>query len=334
MRLASSLAIFLASVSFWLSIPKTAAAGESERPGPGPGTYEILPKAARIQIPFEVVQDELRVTAELNGHPIRMLIDNGALWDQLLFFGSTRVDSLNMERDGRIDVGGAGSTGAVPAETASGISIRLTGANGRSLVFHDQDAVIMPYERGAPNPWAVAEGQFSAQFFKYFVVDFDFDTGLMTLTRPDAFRPDGAWHEVEITPVPGSASWSLPVALTLVDGRRLELNATMDLGWDEGLAVTTGQAHAVSPPPGLEKTLLGHGANGPIHGYLGTMPRVEIAGTVLREVPTTYASHPEGGSDVDEFLVGFEVLKRFRLVFDYPRHRLFLGPRRNSESTP
>ena len=313
------------------SVPSVGRCAEADsapsRPGPGPGRYEIQPAAASIRIPFELIEGELRVAGRMNGQELRMLIDNGALWDQLLFFGSERVDSLGIERQGQAEVGGAGSGGSVQADYATGLAIAVAGLEGRTIVFHDQEAIIMPYEPGAPNPWSVAEGQFSAQFFKHFVVEFDFDAGLMTLTEPAAFDPAGRGLAVPIAPLPDSGSWTLPVAITLHDGRRLELDVTMDLGWDEGLGVTTGGAHAVEPPPGLERVPLGSGAAGPIFGYRGTVPALEIGGFRLEDLEATYASRADGGSGVDEFLVGLGALGRFNLVFDYPGHRLFLKPR-------
>lgn len=124
----------------------------------------------------------------------------------------------------------------------------------------------------------------------------------------------------------------LVAAVTLHDGRRLELDMTMDLGVDEALAITTGQAHAVKPPKGSEKTLLGYGATGPIHGYRGTVPALEVAAFRLENLEVIYAASADGGSDEDEFLVGLGTLSRFNIVFDYPGHRIFRMARRSVES--
>ncbi len=307
----------------------TAADGDAPRPGPGPGRFEITPTADSIVIPFEYYKDEFRLEASMNGQDIRMLIDNGTLWDQLLFFGSERVDALGMEAQGEAEVGGAGSGDSFKADFVTGVSIALEGRDGRRLVFHDQDAIITPYEPGQPNPWSLAEGQFSAQFFKHFVVEFDFDTGLMTLTRPEVFDPTGKGRELAIKPLPGSGSWSLPVAMTLHDGRRLELDVTMDLGWGESVAVTLGGAHDVAPPPGLEKTYLGSGITGPIEGYLGRIPMLEIAGYRLEDLDTTFSAVADGGAKAGEFMIGIGTFRRFNLTFDYQNRRMFFKANRS-----
>ncbi|MCP3919135.1 MAG: hypothetical protein GY711_26645 [bacterium] len=300
---------------------------DTSRPGSAPGTYAITPAADSIRIPFEVFKGEIRLIGRVNGKKARMLIDNGALWDQLLFFGSPKVDALEMKRDGLIQVGGAGSGDPIMADLAAGVSVSFDGEDGRTIDFEGQEAVIMPYEPGQPNPWDCTEGQVSSVLFKNFVVEFDFDAGIMTLCRPDAFDPEGKGTEVPIKPGPTS-SWSIPATLTLHDGRRLELDMTMDLGWDDPLALNTGMEHGIELPEGLTKTVLGIGAQGPIHGYIGTVRSLEIGAFCFREPHATYSTVADGGAKVDETMVGLGIFERFHTIYDYQGHRMFLKPNR------
>jgi hypothetical protein len=301
---------------------------EDPRPGPPPGTCAITPAADSIRIPFEVFRDEIRLVGHIGDDEVRILVDNGALWDDLLFFGSPRVDALDLPRAGQALVGGAGSGPPVAADMASGIDLRFAGEDDRVIEFRDQTAILMPYDPGEPNPWEGSEGQISSALFKRFVVGFDFDAGVMTLVRPEAFDPVGQGTEIPIEPVAGSGSWTIPGAITLHDGRRLELDMTMDLGWDEPVAINTGQAHDIEVPAGLKKTRLGVGAQGAIHGYLGTVPVVEIGGHRLCDATATYSTVEDGGAKVDEVMIGLGTFARFHVHFDYPRHRLFVKPNR------
>jgi hypothetical protein len=269
---------------------------------------------------------DIRMNGRINGHEARMLIDNGALWDQLLFFGSESVDALGLEREGKIQVGGAGSGAVSLSDLAEGIEVRFEGVDGRTLTFHDQVGIITPYEPGEPNPWWGSEGQVSAQFFKHFLVELDFEDGIITLTKPERFQAEGKGRPIPITPMQASPSWSIPGRLTLHDGRSLDLDLTMDLGWNEPLGITTGQTHDIRVPAGLERQPLGVGAQGRIFGYLGTVPALEIGAHRLGDIPTTYASIEDGGSRGDEVLVGMGIFRRFHVVFDYPGHRVFLRP--------
>ncbi|MHC4696199.1 MAG: hypothetical protein ACYTFA_05605 [Planctomycetota bacterium] len=307
-----------------------ASGGQLEtRLGTPPGTYTITPAADSIRIPFEVFQGDIRLIGRVNGKEVRMLIDNGGgLWDELLFFGSPKVDALGLKREGKIQVGGSGSGDPATADLAFGLSLSFDGNEGRTINFQRQPAIIMHYDPKKPNPWAAAEGQVSAAFFKHFVVGFDFDAGIMTLVRPEAFDPTGKGTEIPIKPVDTAGSgWTISGAITLHDGRRLEVDMTMDLGCGEPLAVNTGQAHNVDVPSGLKKTALAVGAQGMIYGYRGTVRRLEIGGFTLRDLTATYSTVEDGGG-VDEILVGMGTFQRFHVIFDYPRHRLFVKPNR------
>lgn len=303
--------------------------------GPPPGRYAIEPPARSIRIPFEIFRGEIRLRGRVGDREVRMLVDNGTLWDELLFFGSPRVDALGLSRDGQARMGGAGAGQEVLADFAQGVTLGFDGQDGSTLTFEDQDAIITPYDPGAPDPWEGSEGQVSAALFKHFVVAFDFDQGIMTLVSRESFdRADGKGVEIPITPKPGTGSWTLPGVLTLADGRRLELEMTMDLGWDEALAINVGQAHAITVPPGLERRVLGHGAQGVIHGYRGTVRALEIGGYALANPEATYSTVEDGGSKVDEVMVGLGALAHFNVTFDYPGRRLWIVPNRTFQAAP
>ncbi|MFC1573527.1 hypothetical protein ACFL6M_08030, partial [Candidatus Eisenbacteria bacterium] len=179
------------------------SAGEAFDPalGPPPGSYRILSEDGEVSLPFELFRGDIRFLGEMNGKEVRMLIDNGFIWDQLLFFGSPRVDSLGMVHDGEVHVGGSGEGDVVPSLSASGITISFPGVE-----FTDQTAIITPHSTG--RMWWGAEGQVSATFFKHFVVAFDFNRKQMTLVRPEEFIYEGDGVEIPMIPLPNGA-WAL-----------------------------------------------------------------------------------------------------------------------------
>jgi hypothetical protein len=315
-----------------LPAPRAQAGDPVAGLGPPPGSYTIEPPARSIRIPFEVFREEIRMSGRINDQEVRMLVDNGALWDELLFFGSPRVDSLGLPRQGEAYIGGAGSGETVTADFAQGIVLSFEGLDGRTVTFRDQAAIITPYEPGAPNPWAGSEGQVSAVLFKNFAVELDFDEGIMTLVPHEFFEGEGRGTEIPITPKPDSGSWTLPGVLTLDDGRRLELDMSMDLGWDDPLAINTGQLHGIEVPPGLEQVILGYGAQGEIRGYHGTVRALEIGGYRFEDVAATYSTVEDGGSKVDEVMVGLGILSRFNVIFDYPGRRLLVVANRGFDA--
>lgn len=151
--------------------------------GQPPGQYKILSGGSEVTIPFEVFRGDIRMVGEMSGKPVRMMLDNGYIWDPLLIFGSPRIDSLDLHCDGDGEVGGPGGGSLVRARTASGIVLRFPG-----IEFTDQTAIVTPESLGLTRMWEGTEGQVSATFLKHFVVSIDFDERMITLTDPSAFQ--------------------------------------------------------------------------------------------------------------------------------------------------
>jgi hypothetical protein len=287
--------------------------------GPAPGSYRFLGKDSVISFPFELFRGDVKFDGEMNGHPVRMLIDNGVMtWDQVLFFGSPLDDSLGFNFEDTIYVGGGGEGDMIPARAASGVTIRFPGVE-----FTDQTAIVMPY-RGVPNPWIV-EGQVCGTFFKHFVVEFNFDKMMLTLTPKDRIEYHGEGEEIPIKHL-GGGLWGLPMTLELEDGRFVSLEATMDLGYGDQFEISTAGDHGLTPPSNALPGSLGLGVQGETLGHVGRIKSVRIGRHRLDNVVAGFIDPEYKGSLFGEVMVGLGLLSRFNFIYDYPHKRIFLEP--------
>lgn len=288
--------------------------------GPAPGSYRYLSPDSVIKIPFEVFRGDIRMVGHVNGREVRMLIDNGFLWDQLLFFGGPQVDSLGLEYEGEAQVGGSGEGEAVPSQTASGITISFPGVE-----FRDQTAIITPYNWELAGMWSGTHGQVSATFFKHFVVEVDFDEMVLTLTDPARFTYRGNGVEVAMESLlPGS--FGIPAVVEFDDGRRESLVLAMDLGLGDALEFFPGMEHDIAAPGQSIEASLGFGVQGETLGRYGRVRSVEIGGYKIESVVAGFVSPDYTGRVFHEANVGLELMSRFNITFDYPHGRLFLEP--------
>lgn len=314
---AAALVIILARAAF--------AAGPAEDPviGSAPGSYRITAPDGVIRIPFKLYRGDILLEGgRMNGRDVRMMLDNGMLWDQLLFFGGPRVDSLALAYDGEIDVGGPGEGDPVKSRTASGITISFPGVE-----FAGQSAIITPSSAGFAEWWAGTEGQVSATFLKHFVVDIDFDQMIITLIEPRAFRYAGAGIEVPMKPLAGGY-WAIPGTIELADGRRVALDLAMDLGYNDFLQIDPREAHRLAVPERTLEASLGFGAQGETRGFMGRVRAVEIGEYRLPDLLTGFVSPDDKGEVTTEAMIGLGLFSRFNIVYDYPGHRMFLEPNR------
>ena len=183
-----------------------------------PLSYKILSENGRIIIPFEFHRNKFRFNATINGRSCNMMLDNGSLWDQLLFFGSPRVDSIGFK------ITGETSIGKTKADTATDITVRF-----KDVVFYDQAAVITRYDPKLPNPWEGFDGQISAAFFKHFVVRIDFDKTVIELIPFGKFTYSGKVQALPMQPGPFDSRMITADIITR-NGETVTLDMLIDLG--------------------------------------------------------------------------------------------------------
>ena len=207
--------VLMSALCLWTLATSTLAADTNPVSSAPPGSYRITSEDGVVRFPFEVFRGDIRFKCEINGHDVHMLLDDGYMWDQLLFWGSPRIDSLGLTYDGEMNVGGSTDEGGLASRTASGITIRFPGVE-----FTEQTAIVTPFSSGNSTMWSGSEGQVSCTFLKHFVVDINFDSMMMTLIKPEEFEYAGRGVEIPWQPL-GFGPWSIPGTLQLDDGRSL-----------------------------------------------------------------------------------------------------------------
>lgn len=287
-----------------------------------PGKCRVLSESAEITFPFDIFRGDIRFQCEINGHKVNMLLDDGYMWDELLFWGNPRVDSLGLTYDGTIEVGGGSANGdKIISQTASGITVRFP-----NVEFTEQKAVVTPASSGTGSMWMGSEGQVSAMFFKHFVVDINFDKMMITLIKPEDFEHHGQGSEVAWKPM-GYGPWCIPATLGLGNGREISLNLLMDLGYNDQLQLWAGKENIISAPERALPADLGRNIQGvPTRGYVGRIPRVIIGGYEIKDMLVAYVSPEDSKEATAEAMIGLGLLSRFNLIFDYTKQRLIIEP--------
>jgi hypothetical protein len=299
------------------------------RPGDGPGTYEIAGGADSAIVPFEFYGMNLLIHAEMNGRKVKLLIDNGRLWDETWFYDG-EADSLGIRYLEGAETGtvvGSGEDGGSDIHEGHPVDLDLG-----SVKFFDQPALISPPEAGFGAFFPGVAGQVSSMLFEHFVVTFDFDENVIILTKPEAFDPTGAG-----TPVPmrlaENGAYVIPMTIGMPGAGELDLQIDIDLGGIYPLHFIENEALGIVRPEDAEKKHLGYGASGEITGYVGQIDMARIGGHTLNDVTAVFT---EEGANVDIDIVkagtvGLPLFKRFNITFDYFNGFLYADP--NASST-
>ncbi len=270
-----------------------------------------------VEVPFRLTaNNRIMVPVTLNGKiAVEAEFDTGG---DLLLQPAT-VAKLGVASGGHSEMSGGGE-GTTTSSLGSLDSLRIGGAEVKGLAF---DSFV--FRSSAPD-----EALIGQEILQRFVVRFDFDRQVMTLTRPDAFHYEGTGAVL-----PFHFQDNQPEVRGAIDG--IAGLFAIDTGDDSSLLLIAPFArryrlveryHADVPYEGQ--------STGATHGVwarqrAGTVTLDGADGRPVVEVhnPVTRISLQHSGFDANRDVsanIGLGILKRFNLTFDYKNQRLILEP--------
>lgn len=304
----------------------TALAQPVERTGPFGFSR---PKQRRAVVPYRIERNLPVVRATINGAgPFNFLLDTGVATALLTAPGL--ADSLHLTHGQVFRVVGAGreATGLM-AYQADGVRVALAGgrvvAPAMTWLVLSEDALNLSGYVGMP-----IAGILGSELFRSFVVRFEPEAGHLCLTAPAAFRaPSGRrWARLPLRLVQNKAYLNLPVCLP--DSSAQILKLVLDTGAGHALSLETDAVPSrIAVPTARLPADLGRGLTGIVRGHLGRVDSLRLGRYQLRAVLTSFPTPNPLAARLDEPRdgnLGYELLKRFTLIVDYPHREILLRP--------
>jgi len=297
-------------------------------PGDGPPSrlrFELPAGAEEVSIPFRSVNNHILLPLTVNGEgPFQVILDTGMPIEELLLHGDERVESLHLPylENVQVMVAGAGGTGeATPARTADGITLAIG-----SLKILDARTTVLPKP---PGFGAYHDGVIGAALFRHFAVGIDNDRGILTLRRPEAYRPPDGAAVVPLTLDQGRPF--IEARVRIGEGDPVPVDLVVDLGASHAVSLNESKERGIAAPGRSITTEIGRGMSGVVSGRVGRIRSLEIGGLALDHVIATFpddAHHSPRGMDSRDGNLGNGALGRFHVTFDYAGRRMVLEPSR------
>ena len=283
-------------------------------------------KQQHTRVPVQLQRNLLVVSVLLNNSgPYNFLLDTGV--GISLITDPTVANALRLRHGEQFRVVGAGGTDTgLLAYQADSVRLTLAGvvAPAMSLLVLSEDVLNLSGYVGLP-----IHGILGSELFNSFVVALHPEEGYLTLSAPAAYRaPQGKrWSSVPLSLENNKAYFTAPVQLS--DSLTLPLKLVLDTGASHALSLETDSDPRLTGPARRLPADLGRGLSGLVRGYLGRVLTLHLGRYTLRSVVTSFpeAAYVHRRVDVPRNgNVGYELLKRFSLVIDYPHQRLLLRP--------
>jgi predicted aspartyl protease len=258
---------------------------------------------------FERPDDRQVVTwGALNGYPLEITLDTGV--------ERTVIDAGAAQRCGIAGLAGAvsaGLTGWVQGQTSGPVHLQLP-----NLAITLREASLIDLSAvSAANGRAVSV-VLGNDLFGQATVSFNFRANRALVAEPSVRPLPPGFQEIALTREGGRGHLLMPVSF----GDGAAVQAIVDLGSDAPLYVSAEFAsqHRFLQGRAVSQSMSA-GAEGISIDTVFTVPRLQVGGVVLRDVP---ARIPNTWRAMAPAVVGLPVLDRFDLTLCAPRDRLWM----------
>ncbi|THH41467.1 PDZ domain-containing protein [Neolewinella litorea] len=286
---------------------------------------KVLGNRSLIEIPFDLENDFIVIPVLLNNAvPLRFIVDTGA--ENTVILDKTVTDLLNISYRRTFQVRGADLESELTAYLATGVSLRLADrllARNRTVLVLQEN--YFNFERVTGTN---IHGILGADFLMRFVVEIDYRKQILILHDPSRYRHRRSYVEVDSDFVRNRPYLILGVGIlrdSATDRRLL-----LDTGAGLSLLIHTYPENAGRDLP--EQTIpayIANGLGGTLSGSVGRSRILHLADRQLTNVITYFQEVDTVGvafMNEREGIIGNRILKRFRVVIDYPHDKVYLKP--------
>lgn len=294
------------SVMFENDAPRTAFA-----PPPPPKRDFGFLRGNGTTIPFRLVNNHIYMEVRLNGRPYDVLFDTGGL--NVITPAVAR--ELGLKAEGAVQATGSGEGSKDAGFT------KVTRTQIGDAFLDNQTFVVIDLEAFKEVEGKPITGIVGYEVFKRFVVRLDYENSKIALIEPANFAYRGPGVRVamdlnERTPEVMGEIDGIPGKFALDTGSR----STLDL-----MSPFVAKHNLIQRYGAKYQGVTGWGVGGPARSWIVRGKRFSLGGVSV-DAPVVELSQAKAGSFVDAYQagnVGAGVLKKFNIVWDYPRHQIF-----------
>lgn len=181
------------------------------------------------------------------------------------------------------------------------------------------------------------DGLLGYDFIKRFAVEIDYRKRIIIFHNPANFKPFKTFTEVPLTMLEDDSGGKVPLA-TVKIANKFEGKLIVDTGARSVATFNTpfvNNNNLLKLVPKTIDQIIGGGATVKVAQFLhGRLPKMEFGGFVINDSVVGFSQATDGITSISDFdgVIGGEILRRFRVIFDYSREKLFLEPNKDFKS--
>ena len=270
------------------------------------------------KIPFELTGNLILLQARLNeSGPLWFILDTGAT-DTVI--DSQLAKALRLKATGRTV--GTGSAGTATALIFKGTSLELPNIEATNLTLYGLpiDFLSAPLGRRI-------SGVIGNDILKQLVLEVDYASQVVNFYEPESYQYSGAG---DILPITMEGYPFVRARITLAGHRVIECKFEIDSGSTGGITFNTpfvDRNRLLDSVSKSNQSRLG-GVGGSAVAFSGRLKSISLGSFQMENLIARFSRARRGDDASDKYdgLIGGDILRRFKVVFDYARREMMLEP--------
>jgi len=295
--------------------------------------FHLIQKRRSARIPFELHANLIIIPAIINkSDTLRFILDTGVSNTIITDTAVSAYLKSDYVRTIRLDGVGADSTLEATVSIGNTLRVGYARIDEHNLIVLKKDVLKLSELVGTP-----IHGLIGYDLFERFVVTVDFQHRQLLIQLPQYFkyrRAMGAKIPLEIT---NKKPYIDDIAISEL-GKKEIVKLLLDTGAGHAVMLNTYATNVPLPDTTIE-VQLGMGLSGKISGKLGRLDKFRIGSHDLSQVVTSFPDSASFGGKIDPLLnrqgnIGGELLRRFRIIINYPENYMTMKPVRRAMKEP
>jgi hypothetical protein len=300
--------------------------------GRGPvGGARKISETSFTPIPFQLANSLIYIQASLNGsRPLWMMLDTGS---SVTVFDESVSMMLGIPLAGEGKAYGPGQGPSEKLSYSKHATLRFAGAE-----LGDQTVATLPLEWFSCEVGRGTDGFLGSNVFRNYVVEIDYSNQVLRLHDPAGYSYSGSGQRLPLHFV-----WNdIPTVRAEVvtrDGMAIEGTFLVDSGATTAIWLTRAFSDAhpefLSAQETIEEPSV-IAVGGEVNARLGHVSAIRLGGFVVPMPLTQFSQNTSGIFATPDLAgtIGAQMLRRFRVIFDYPHGEMILEPYEHFDEPP
>ena len=290
------------------------------------GRFQFFGKNdVKQKVKFERINNLIVIPLEINGKELSFILDTGV--NKTILFNLTENDSLGLNNVEKIKLQGLGDNEPVDALLSKNNRFKI-----KNIVNSNEDLYVILKDNFnmSSKMGTTIHGIIGFDLLRDVILKVDYSNRMLTFYNPKKYklRKCGSCEVFPLEFYRSKPYINTYTQLDTVSDKKIKTKLLVDSGGSDAIWLFEGTHKDIKTPKKFFKDILGEGLNGSIYGNRSRVPAFQLGKFMIPE-PTVSFLDTTSTVIARQFTkrngsIGGNILKRFKVWFDYPNRRMML----------